>query len=170
MSIEPRIGSHGQANPQFLYSRPLIWKGGPSQIGVVGQRQSDSLGAQTNGVRPFRQSVSHENVQALHPVRHSATGKGGPQVLNAVADAQVVFVRSLIIGGQDLIGFQPVGHPFHDSGDFESRRLRRQTRIGQVIQRRKRGTVVEPGGRRHDSRLTIGSAICHLEGTAGTSP
>ena len=136
----------------------------------MGQRQRDGLGTQANGVRPLRQSVSHKNVQALHPVRHSAAGKGGSQVLNAVADAQVVFVRGPVIGRQRFIGFQPLGHPFHDSGDFESRRLRRQTRVSQVIQRRKRGTVVEPGGRRHDSRLTIGSAIGHLEGTTGTPP
>ena len=125
MSLERRTGSHGQTNPQFLYRRPLIRKGSPAQLRVVGQRQSDTLGAQANGVRPLRQSVSHENVQALHPVRHSAAGKGGSQILNAVANTQVVFVRSPVIGGQDLIGFQPLGHPFHDPSDFESRRLRR---------------------------------------------
>ena len=96
--------------------------------------------------------VRDQRVQALDAVRHAArAGRGGRERLQARGlpgrgpAVHVVLVGRPVAVAQLGVGPQPLGHGPHDPGRLQPADGRGGPRAGQVVQRRERGAVGQPG-------------------------
>src|SRR5699024_5562332 len=110
------------------------------------------------------------DMQTLDAIGHTATGEIGAQILDRVALGQEVVMCPLVVGTEVLIGVEAVRHPLHHMCHLEAGGLGGQAWIGEVVQGRERGAVLQPGCCHHNTGGSVRAPVGDLQNSAGSPP